>query len=506
MMRRGPLLADRYELGSQLGTGGMGTVYLARDRLLGRPVAVKLLSPAAAAPDAVARFDQEARTAALLAHPNVVTVFDHGADPGTGSHYLVMEYVQGPTLAQVLAGRGPLPPAEAARIARQVCQALGAAHRAGLVHHDIKPGNILLDPAGRVKVTDFGLASANSAPVRRVDGEPVWGTAAYLSPEQARGLPTDARSDVYALGCVLYELLTGTPPFAGDPAALAWQHVSRTPEPPSVRHPGIGKALDAVVMTALAKQPDERYPSALAMAMALADTGVLAEPKAAPVPPAGAARDDGAADPVRPTVPLPRHTAVVAAPPAPGRARARAAPRRHDGSGRSLAWAWWLLLGLLAVTGGVVVALLLRVDGSPQGDGRSTAAPPSVPPFGTVAPTTTPPSTSEPSSTSTTRRPPTTAAPEAGGVQAALAGLAETLAAGRRAGTVDGSAGNLLREAQDLVRATQDQGGGGKDAAKKLRDLARKTDELIAKGKIVEPSASQVRDAVARLGAALGSG
>jgi eukaryotic-like serine/threonine-protein kinase len=263
----GRVLADRYELGRVLGAGGMATVYLAGDRVLQRQVAVKVLNSSFAQdPLSVERFRAEARTAARLSHPNIVAVFDSGADAGV--HYLVMEYVPGETLAQLLRRQGPLPPRRAAELTSQVCAALAAAHAHGVVHRDIKPCNVLLGGDGRVKVTDFGIAKAAAAPALTGDGM-VLGTAAYLSPEQAQGEPVDPRSDVYALGCVLYELLTGAPPFGSaadsSPVAVALRQVSQPPKPPSRRNPQVAAAMDAVVLTAMAKHPDQRYQSTQAM-------------------------------------------------------------------------------------------------------------------------------------------------------------------------------------------------------------------------------------------------
>ena len=258
MTLQGRVLAGRYALGAPLGAGGMGQVYRARDRVLERTVAVKVLSPAATQDRAlVARFGREARAAAALHHPNIVAVFDSGAHGDL--QYLVMEYVDGQSLARLLRQEGMLEPRRAAEVGRQVCQALAAAHAAGLVHRDITPGNLLVDPAGLVKVADFGIAKLAAASTMTGDGM-LLGTAAYLSPEQAQGRPVDGRSDLYALGCVLYELVTGAPPFAGDSSvAVAARQVTEQPIPPSDRNPRVSPALEAVVLTALAKDPADRY-------------------------------------------------------------------------------------------------------------------------------------------------------------------------------------------------------------------------------------------------------
>src|SRR5215216_4818094 len=264
MELEGRILDGRYRLGSLLGVGGMARVYLASDWVLERQVAVKVLSPPFAQdPVFVERFRREARAAARVSHPNIVAVFDSGSD--AGQHYLVMEYVAGQSLAELLARQGRLVPRRAAELAIQVCGALAAAHAQGLVHRDVKPANVLVGDDGQVKVTDFGIVKAAAATTLTGTGT-VLGTAAYLSPEQAQGHPVDARSDLYSLGCVLYELLCGSPPFGSwadrSAVAIATRHVSEPPEPPSLRNPQVDPALDQVVLTALAKEPARRYQSA----------------------------------------------------------------------------------------------------------------------------------------------------------------------------------------------------------------------------------------------------
>jgi eukaryotic-like serine/threonine-protein kinase len=254
------ILGGRYVLGEVLGTGGMATVWRATDELLGREVAVKVLSPHYAADAAfVARFEREARHAAQLSHPRLVTVFDCGIDDGTA--FIVMELVAGRTLRQVLDDAGILPPGQAVGIAAAVCEALEAAHAAGLVHRDIKPANIVVSD-GDVKVLDFGIARADGS----ADGTPTLGalgTVAYLSPEQASGGPAGPQSDLYSLGCVLFEMLTGEPPFTADSAVgMAYRHVHDDPGPPSARQPGVPLQLDGITARLLAKDPAARPASA----------------------------------------------------------------------------------------------------------------------------------------------------------------------------------------------------------------------------------------------------
>ncbi|HSV67659.1 MAG TPA: Stk1 family PASTA domain-containing Ser/Thr kinase [Mycobacteriales bacterium] len=287
------LLGGRYQIGDTLGYGGMAEVHHGRDVRLGREVAIKVLrADLARDPSFQARFRREAQAAASLNHPSIVSVYDTGEDnadggnPAANGHppYIVMEYVDGRTLRDVLKAEGRLHPQRAMEIAADICSALDFSHRAGIVHRDIKPGNVMITQAGVIKVMDFGIARAiadNAATVTSTAA--VIGTAQYLSPEQARGEPVDARSDVYSLGCLLYELLTGGPPFTGDsPVAVAYQHVREDANPPSRTNRDVPPQVDAIVMKALAKNPVNRYQTAGEMRTDLvrAMTGrpVLAEP------------------------------------------------------------------------------------------------------------------------------------------------------------------------------------------------------------------------------------
>ena len=262
----------RYAVIDRAGVGGMAEVYRARDELLGRDVAVKVLSDKFSRDSAfVERFRREAQSAANLNHPNIASIYDYGDDGGT--YFIVMEYIDGKPLSDVIDAEAPLMPERAAEIASDVARALERAHASGLVHRDIKPGNIMLDSGGQTKVTDFGIARALTA-----DGEAtmtqtgmVIGTASYLSPEQAQGNPVDPRSDVYALGCVLYEMLTGSAPFTGDsPLSIAYKHVRENPVPPSTLNPDVPQELDAIVLKAMAKNPDNRFAGAEEMRQDLA--------------------------------------------------------------------------------------------------------------------------------------------------------------------------------------------------------------------------------------------
>lgn len=267
------LVGGRYELGEVLGRGGMAEVRKGTDTRLGRVVAVKRLRTDLAA-DATfqARFRREAQSSASLNHPSIVAVYDTGEEMSTdgtdvAQPYIVMEYVAGRTLRDIIREGRKILPERALELTSGVLSALDYSHRAGIIHRDIKPGNVMLTPAGDVKVMDFGIARAVSdASSTMTQTAAVVGTAQYLSPEQARGETVDSRSDVYSTGCLLYELLTGRPPFVGDsPVAVAYQHVREPALPPSAHDTDLPPELDAIVMKSLAKRVEDRYQSAAAM-------------------------------------------------------------------------------------------------------------------------------------------------------------------------------------------------------------------------------------------------
>ncbi|RBY88672.1 Stk1 family PASTA domain-containing Ser/Thr kinase [Blastococcus sp. TF02A-26] len=264
------VLGERYEIGGVLGRGGMAEVHRGRDTRLGREVAVKVLrSDLARDPSFQVRFRREAQAAASLNHPAIVAVYDTGEDrsPSGNTPYIVMEYVEGETLRDVLRREGVLAPERAMSLAADICGALDFSHRNGIVHRDVKPGNVMITPAGSVKVMDFGIARAVSdSAATMTSTAAVIGTAQYLSPEQARGEGVDARSDVYSLGCLLYELVTGAPPFTGDsPVSVAYQHVREDPRLPSSINPAISPELDSILLKAMSKNPANRYQSAAEM-------------------------------------------------------------------------------------------------------------------------------------------------------------------------------------------------------------------------------------------------
>ena len=412
------VLNGRYEVESRLGEGGMAKVFAGTDRLLGRKVAVKVLSSQYAQDRTfVERFRREAQAAAGLNHPNVVSVFDTGSDDGV--HYIVMEHVEGRTLADIIGEEGALRPARAIEIAVDVCRALDTAHEKGMVHRDVKPGNILLTPDGGVKVADFGIARVASGEPLTVTGS-VMGTASYLSPEQASGGSIDARSDIYSLGCVLYEMLTGKPPFAGDSlVSIAYKHVEEEPTAPSRVNPAVPAGLSAVVTKAMAKDPADRYQSADEMA--------------------GDLRGEAPAD-AAPTRAVPTNERTEVLPVSP-RGRTTTAPlpvtvRRESGR------RWWPL-----VTAAVVLAVLsLAVALILARDDRLPVSRPSLPPV------TSPPVASSPSPSPSPS--PTAVALS---VDEALAGLTQTVEAA--AGALgDEAVEEILNRVDDAFKVYREDG------------------------------------------------
>ena len=371
-MQTTQVLDGRYELGPLLGQGGMARVYRAHDRQLRRPVAVKVLAPPFDRDRAfVERFRREARSAAGLGHPNIVAVFDTGSDDGI--HYIVTELVEGETLAERISRDEPLPADEAVAIGVDVARALAAAHERGVIHRDVKPGNVMLTPEGAVKVLDFGIAHATGSDTLTGTGV-VLGSTAYLSPEQASGDRVDARSDVYAFGCVLYEMLTGQVPFRADtPVATMYRHVNEDPPPPSSIRP-VPPALETIVMRCLAKDPRKRFGSAEDLEEAL-----LAAPLdgmfTAPLVPVG-----GDAD-TRQVVPVGDRTAEMPPIPRPRRRARRPWYRRVPAR-------WLAVAGVLALLGLAAFALAstddeLRPRQAAREAGRSVSeqVPESTPPL-----------------------------------------------------------------------------------------------------------------------------
>ncbi|GBD18962.1 Serine/threonine-protein kinase PrkC [bacterium HR27] len=379
------VLNGRYRLDEPIGEGGMAVVYRGYDLVLDRPVAIKVLRGQFAADASfLRRFEREAQAAARLSHPNIVSVYDVGRDDGT--RYIVMEYVPGKTLKQLILEHAPFSLDEAMHIVRQVAAALDYAHQHGLVHRDIKPQNILVDERGFVKVTDFGIAKGLTD-VSLTEAGFGMGTVHYVSPEQARGEPATPASDIYALGVVLYEMLTGRLPFDADnPIGLAMQHVHEAPPPPRQFNPNIPPAVEAIILRALAKDPRQRFPTAGALAQALMHWRQYV-PGSTPAPPRGG---------MPPRVPA-------------GRARARGSPPPAGPSSRAgdIGCATWLvgsaiLVGIVAL---VVLAFQLVDLRALTGSDESPNPSPTV---AVLAPSPTPAATPSPVVTPTSLPTPTT--------------------------------------------------------------------------------------------------
>jgi tRNA A-37 threonylcarbamoyl transferase component Bud32 len=444
------VLNDRYEIEQPLGRGGMAQVFRATDRVLGRPVAVKVLDRKYK-DDAkfVTRFRREAQSAAGINHPNVVSVYDTGSEDGL--HYIVMEYVDGDTLADLLQREGPLTAGRAVSIAEPVARALEAAHEKGMVHRDVKPGNIMVDSSGTVKVVDFGIARAAADDTLTQTGT-VLGTAAYLSPEQAQGETVDARSDVYSLGCVLYEMTTGRPPFTADSTlAVAYKHVREDPVPPSRLNPDVPPELDAVVMTALAKDPAARYPSGGAMREALS---------------AAATGEMPAAVGVAPTEPLAGGDTAVMTQPAT--VPATVAPDERRGAP---AWLPWAVIGVIVLALVVLAVLALGGDGQPRqagqtgNQGEQAGGPPA-----------------EETSPSPTE--------ETDPVGDAFGNLAGVLAMGQSSGEVDDKAvDEVSKEAEEALEKFRE--GDFDGAAAELGEAHLKVQEALAKEEITSDTRAQ---------------
>jgi serine/threonine-protein kinase len=440
----GKVIADRYAVGELLGRGGMAEVWAGTDRVLDRPIAIKVLG-SWLAHDAtfVERFRREALAAARVSHPNLVAVYDAGAEDGTP--YIVMEHVPGETLADTLRRDGRLEPAEAAGIAAEVARALAVAHAAGIVHRDVKPANVMVTPQGRAKLMDLGIA-------RSLDGETitrastVLGTAGYLSPEQVRGERVDARSDLYSLGCVLYEMVTGHPPFEADgPMAVAYKHLHEDAPAPSEDVPGVPPSIGAVTRRAMAKDPEDRFASAGEFTTALEDA-------TAPVAP------------IAPTSPLP------VAPPGPRHAARR--PRRRS---------WWP--GLVLIAAGLALAAALAF-GLLDGDT------PRSPPVRSPSPSTTPsPSASASSSPSAS---PT---PTVDSLQAAVDSLFALVDEGVADGRISDHAADEIRHGVEDALQKADEGDGEK-AIEELEKLREKVGELVDHEEIANSERQKLEKAI----------
>src|SRR6266704_3931924 len=399
------ILLGRYEVGRLLGAGGMAEVYEGHDRLLARRVAIKiLLSQYAHDPAFLARFRREAQSAASLSHPNIVSVFDTGSEGDTW--FIVMEYVDGRTLKDIIRAEGALYWARAAEVAADVAGALAVAHARGIVHRDVKPGNVMLTTEGKVKVMDFGIARATAVP-SITQTSAVVGTAQYIAPEQAQGLEVDGRTDVYALGCCLYEMVTGQVPFSGPtPVAIAYRHVREEPTPPRALNPDVPPPLERVCLKAMAKRPEDRYQTAAEMQRDLERVRV-GEPVtvAGPLPSQQTTQAIGATGYGEAATSVLGAGGTVA-----GTRAARYAEDVPEQRRGSLGWVLAAILALVVV--GLAAFIITRAVTSPStSPGTTVTAPTTNPP--TSAPTTTEPTTTEPTTTSRpkTTRPPTTQPP-----------------------------------------------------------------------------------------------
>ncbi|MFJ5901169.1 serine/threonine-protein kinase [Streptomyces sp. NPDC093064] len=439
------LLAARYQLEELLGRGGMGEVWRARDEVLGRPVAVKLLLAGGIDPSAAARFRQEAQTTARLSHPNIVAIYDFGqADDRL---YLVMEMVQGCSLADQLASAGTLTPREVAAIGGQTAAGLAAAHRQNVIHRDIKPANLLIAPDGTVKVVDFGIARlADDTAAGLTSAGMIVGTVSYLAPERALGTDAGPASDMYALGCVLYELLVGHPPFRADtPTALLYQHVQELPAPPRSMGAELPVELEQLVLALLAKEPEAR-PGAEQVADWLSAPGrSSAAATAQPTPPPSS----------RPAAAVGR-TAVL---PAPATRRSR----RRDSRSRTAA-----ISGLAAAALATVGYLLFQPDSAADSPSATQAATSS-----TTAPASSSPSASPPPSPSTAVDTPAALSNDPGVL---LAQVSQELSTAAGEGRLDP---HLADDLEHKVSQAQDKLAEGgrkgkdktKDARKRVRDI-----------------------------------
>ncbi len=485
-------LAGRYELVTVVGRGGMGTVYRARDLLLDRVVAVKLLPEHLAErdPTSVARFEREARAAGALNNPAVVTVYDAGVDDT--SRFIVMELVDGRSLEAILRDDGPLEPARAMRIAARVADALAAAHAAGIVHRDIKPANVMLTNDGSVKVLDFGIARAIDA-TTLTHAASVVGTAAYMSPEQARGEPADERSDIYALGCVLYALLTGHPPFTGEgAAAILHQHATVAPPSPRAENPQVPAELDSFVMQMLAKSGEQRPRTAVRVSDRLSSLAAADETE--PTVVAGTA-------PTAVMSPAPAVTSTTA------RMRPRSGPLPHPRAGEPNRRRLLIAAALAAAIVVVAIVLLTSHAGSapkasttPSGaadSGRTTSTNRATTTETTTAQTTSAVTTTTAGSAATQPAAPATVSGTAG----ALTALATR---DTQSGTIDQQAAQQIESGLTNVLNSYEM-GNTKNAQQQLGNLSQQVTMLEAQGHIERAAAPALNQALAHLSTALAS-
>lgn len=499
------MIGGRYRLLERIGAGGMGEVWRARDTELEREVALKLLAMHHVAdPVAIERFRREAIALAALQHPHVVGVYDAGTSDGLA--YLVMELLPGPSLATRLEREGPLPQEEVRRLGAQIAAGLAAAHAAGIVHRDIKPANVVTDRTGAVKLVDFGIARDVVAPAEPLtQTNTIVGSAPYVSPEQFEGRPADARSDLYALGCLLTALLTGRPPYDGQtPVALAHQHLTVTLPPTAQRCPGTAPVLAGLIDELLAKDPDRRPSSAAAVAARLAAPATAGPASGGTAPPGPPGPAAGATAPLDPATPSTRAEGVAAATraesvaaatralPGPPGTAATVPPGAPTGTGAHRGRGRWplVLAALVAVGALVALGLALRPDpDSSAAPGSSTTSSPA----GTrtssgaqTSPATSPgstPATASSPAPATSTPPTSTRAATAGSPVARMRTIVDQAAA---AGQIDaGTAAALLAKIDQLDRP-------GKKPGKKIEDLIEFVEKLREKDRIPRATATQL--------------
>lgn len=482
-MQPGEILAGRYALETVVGRGGMGEVFRATDRALGREVAVKVLPRHLLGDErATQRFRREAQLAASLHHPHTVTV--HDVVTGEGVEAIVMELVDGPTLADVLVDTGPMPWDRALRVAASVAAALEAAHSRGLVHRDVKPSNVLLTSDDTVKVTDFGIARTVEAS-QTVTGT-VYGSVPYLAPEQALGDPTDARTDVYGLGCLLYEMLTGRPPYVADDAVgTVYQHLHADPIPPSERNPNVPTFVDDIVLPALERDAELRYQTAGGFAAVLREgaDGIAPAPAAAPAGP-----------PVAETRRMPP-------PPRGGRAR-RTAVRRGQPRRSVVPLMVALIVLVFAVLwlAGAFDDSATGADGAADdtaAEGTVTAAPP------TATPTTSGPTPDAIAQGSPTASPtPTESDPP--DPEDAARDVRAAIASARNEGELTAKAEDELEKALGAVMDEHAE-GDDEEAFEKLEKMREELTELVEKREATERGSQLVSPALDELETSLRS-
>jgi eukaryotic-like serine/threonine-protein kinase len=484
------LLSGRYRLEQLLGEGAMASVWQAHDERLARDVAIKVVRPDAADPAAVARFDREARVIAGLRHPGVVLVHDYGVEDG--SPFLVMELLPGPSLARVVAEEAPLEVDRASTFVREAAEALAAAHAAGVVHRDVKPGNLVLDAQGRVRVVDFGIARVEQeAGAALTAAGHVVGSAAYLAPEQASGGSVDHRADLYALGCVLLTLLTGRPPFSGDsPVTVAAQHLHADPPDLAALRPDVPVALAELVRALLAKDPDGRPASARTVADRLGD---LARPDdaTAVVPAVGVTNPDPTATAVPPG-------AAATGAPLPARRGTAAADEGLDTRRVGMA-----AVAVLVLVGLLVAAAALGILPGGDDSGTDAARPAVTPPVVEEEPAAEPTPAQEQDAAEEAESAPVeeevVADPEPAHPEGALATLRTAVAGlgveGRRAQR------DLERRVDRLESAVRN--GDSDKARDRLEDLEEEVGDLEDGGRLSAGSGQAVLEAADGLRSAL---